>query len=209
MGESGKPQTIGIWMTSAIVVGTIIGSGIFMLPVALAPLGANALIAWLISGIGVICIAYGLGRLSMLGGGGIQENDYTLRTALLIGGVVLACALMIAASYGLYRITTRELQLARQQSDFVAAVSHEFRTPLTSMRHLLDLLLSRGISDEARKQSYYGLLAGETERLQRMVETLLTGSAADRTSGNVTDMQPCSTRGTLESRLHRNAFETL
>ena len=74
MGESGKPQTIGIWMTSAIVVGTIIGSGIFMLPVALAPLGANALIAWLISGIGVICIAYGLGRLSMLGGGGIQAN---------------------------------------------------------------------------------------------------------------------------------------
>ena len=70
----GKPQTIGIWMTSAIVVGTIIGSGIFMLPVALAPLGANALVAWLISGVGVICIAYGLGRLSMLGGGGIQAN---------------------------------------------------------------------------------------------------------------------------------------
>lgn len=74
MGESRKPQTIGIWMTSAIVVGTIIGSGIFMLPVALAPLGANALIAWLISGVGVICIAFGLGRLSMLGGGGIQAN---------------------------------------------------------------------------------------------------------------------------------------
>ena len=42
---AGKPQTIGIWMTSAIVVGTIIGSGIFMLPVALAPLGANSIIA--------------------------------------------------------------------------------------------------------------------------------------------------------------------
>jgi APA family basic amino acid/polyamine antiporter len=75
MREQGaKPQTIGIWMTSAIVVGTIIGSGIFMLPVALAPLGVNALIAWVISGMGVICIAYGLARLSMLGGGGIQAN---------------------------------------------------------------------------------------------------------------------------------------
>ena len=40
------------------------------------------------------------------------------------------------------------------------------------------------------------------------VETLLTGSAQDRTSGNVSDMQPCTTRGTLESRLHRTAFET-
>lgn len=74
MGQKGDPQTIGIWLTSAIVVGTIIGSGIFMLPVALAPLGPNALAAWVISGIGVICIAYGLGRLSMLGGGGIQAN---------------------------------------------------------------------------------------------------------------------------------------
>ena len=46
-GRSGNEnQLIGIWMTSAIVVGTIIGSGIFMLPVSLAPLGANALIAW-------------------------------------------------------------------------------------------------------------------------------------------------------------------
>jgi APA family basic amino acid/polyamine antiporter len=72
--HAAKPQTIGIWMTSAIVVGTIIGSGIFMLPVSLAPLGANGLIAWVVSGIGVICIAYGLGRLSMLGGGGIQAN---------------------------------------------------------------------------------------------------------------------------------------
>ena len=72
--QTDKPQMIGIWMTTAIVVGTIIGSGIFMLPVALAPLGPNALIAWLISGIGVICIAYGLARVSTLGGGGIQAN---------------------------------------------------------------------------------------------------------------------------------------
>ena len=74
METTGKPQTIGLWMTSALVVGTIIGSGIFMLPVSLAPLGYSALIAWVISGIGVICIAYALGRLSTLGGEGIQAN---------------------------------------------------------------------------------------------------------------------------------------
>ena len=39
------------------------------------------------------------------------------------------------------------------------------------------------------------------------VQTLLTGSAQDRTSGNVSDMQPCTTRGTLETRIHRNAFD--
>jgi APA family basic amino acid/polyamine antiporter len=65
---------MGIWMTSALVVGTIIGSGIFMLPVSLAVLGRNALVGWLISGVGVLCIAYALGQLSKFGGDGIQAN---------------------------------------------------------------------------------------------------------------------------------------
>ena len=74
MGETGRPQTIGIWMTTAIVVGTIIGSGIFMLPVSLAPLGGNVLIGWLISGIGVLCVVFAMARLSRIGGEGIQAN---------------------------------------------------------------------------------------------------------------------------------------
>ena len=72
--RSDQPQTIGIWMTTAIVVGTIIGSGIFMLPVSLAPLGRNVSIAWLISGAGVLCIAFAMARLSRLSGDGIQAN---------------------------------------------------------------------------------------------------------------------------------------
>ena len=69
-----KPQTIGIWMTAALVVGTIIGSGIFMLPVSLAPLGRNVLVGWMVSGIGVMCIVFALAQLSRLGGDGIQAN---------------------------------------------------------------------------------------------------------------------------------------
>jgi APA family basic amino acid/polyamine antiporter len=65
---------IGLWMTTALVIGTIIGAGIFMLPVALAPLGVNAIIGWLVSGVGILCIAYGMARLSRLGGQGIQAN---------------------------------------------------------------------------------------------------------------------------------------
>ncbi|GAA4743223.1 amino acid permease [Sphingomonas daechungensis] len=65
---------MGIWMTSALVVGTVIGAGIFMLPVSLAPLGPNALWAWPISGIGILCIALALAQVSRLGGDGIQAN---------------------------------------------------------------------------------------------------------------------------------------
>jgi APA family basic amino acid/polyamine antiporter len=65
---------IGIWMTSALVVGTMVGSGIFLLPAALAPLGANAPAAWILSSIGALTIAFALARLSQLGGDGIQAN---------------------------------------------------------------------------------------------------------------------------------------
>ena len=61
-------------MTGAIVVGTMIGSGIFMLPVSLAPLGANAIFGWIISSLGALAIAFALAALSRRGGDGIQAN---------------------------------------------------------------------------------------------------------------------------------------
>jgi APA family basic amino acid/polyamine antiporter len=68
-----EKQSIGMVMTSAIVVGTVIGSGIFLLPVSLAPLGANAPIGWLVSGVGALCVAFALSRIVRPAGGGLQS----------------------------------------------------------------------------------------------------------------------------------------
>jgi APA family basic amino acid/polyamine antiporter len=65
---------MGFWMTSALVVGTIIGAAIFMLPVSLAPLGINSLVSWVVSGLGAVCIAFALAQFSRFGGEGIQAN---------------------------------------------------------------------------------------------------------------------------------------
>jgi signal transduction histidine kinase len=100
-------------------------------------------------------------------------RDRMRRTVLAVS-LFAAFLLMIAAAYGVYRATARELGLARQQTDFVSAVSHEFRTPLTSMRHLTDMLATRGVESEEWRAHYYALLAHETERLHRMVESLLS-----------------------------------
>ena len=61
-------------MTTALVIGTIIGAGDFMLPVSLAPLGANSLVGWVLSGVGTLCIAFALAQFSRFGGEGIQAN---------------------------------------------------------------------------------------------------------------------------------------
>jgi APA family basic amino acid/polyamine antiporter len=73
MSVAGEKQSIGLVMTSAIVVGTVIGSGIFLLPVSLAPLGANAPIGWVISGFGALCVAFALSRIVRPEGGGLQS----------------------------------------------------------------------------------------------------------------------------------------
>lgn len=56
---------LGFWGATALVVGNIIGSSIFMLPAVLAPYGANALIAWGVSLFGAACLALVYAQLSL------------------------------------------------------------------------------------------------------------------------------------------------
>jgi APA family basic amino acid/polyamine antiporter len=55
--EAGE-RALGFWMCLALVVGNIIGTGIFLLPAALAPYGANALVGWVVTIGGGLCLAY-------------------------------------------------------------------------------------------------------------------------------------------------------
>ena len=73
MASADKKHQLGFWMTWSVVVGTMIGSGIFMLPASLAPYGANAIVGWIVSGLGAVALAYSIGRLARASdGGGIQ-----------------------------------------------------------------------------------------------------------------------------------------
>lgn len=92
----------------------------------------------------------------------------------LIGiGLAVLIFLIPTGGYVVARALQKELAVARLQADFVSAVSHEFRTPLTAIAHLTDRLQrDEGLSPERRRQ-YYDALARDTHRLGRFVETLL------------------------------------
>jgi signal transduction histidine kinase len=94
------------------------------------------------------------------------------RRSLLVSGFALMLLVITAASYFVFRAVNRELSVARLQSDFVAAVSHEFRTPLTAMSHLTEMLEEGGTPGD-RLPLYYRALGKETRRLRGMVESLL------------------------------------
>ena len=92
---------------------------------------------------------------------------------LLLASVAMMALLVLGGGYFVTRAVTRELAVARLQTDFVSAVSHEFRSPLTAMRHLTELLAGGIVTSEERRRQYYAVLARETKRLHRLVENLL------------------------------------
>ena len=59
-----KSQKIGLRESTSLVVGNMIGAGIFMLPASLAKYGAISIFGWIISGIGAIFLAMIFKRLS-------------------------------------------------------------------------------------------------------------------------------------------------
>jgi len=95
------------------------------------------------------------------------------RRRLLLLGLATLALLVLVGLYAVVRGVSRELEAARLQSDFVAAVSHEFRTPLTSLRQLAEMLSSGRVASDERRARYYGIMERESGRLHRLVEGLL------------------------------------
>lgn len=85
----------------------------------------------------------------------------------LILGLVLSGGLIL-----LYRLGVKQIELNHQQRDFVSAVSHELKTPLTSIR-MYSEMLREGWPDEARRRSYYEFIHDESERLSRLITNVL------------------------------------
>ncbi|MFW5451280.1 MAG: sensor histidine kinase [Methylophagaceae bacterium] len=85
--------------------------------------------------------------------------------------LILACVLCIGF-YLMYRLGVGQINLANQQQDFVSAVSHELKTPLTSIR-MYGEILREGWASEDKKKSYYDFIFDESERLSRLINNVL------------------------------------
>ncbi len=68
---------------------------------------------------------------------------------------------------------TREKEIARMKSDFVSNVSHELKAPLASIRAYVEMLQDGEVENEAEAREYLSTIAGETDRLNRLIENIL------------------------------------
>jgi len=106
-------------------------------------------------------LIYNLSRLTVGGGSKVIGWVALIFSVVLVGGFIL-----------LYRLGAGAIALGQQQQDFVSAVSHELKTPLTSIR-MYGEMLREGWVDETRKKSYYDFIFNESERLSRLINNVL------------------------------------
>lgn len=103
--------------------------------------------------------------------------------------VVLIAIIMFVALAGgffaVYRSTKSQILLANKRQDFVSAVSHELKTPLTAIRMYAELLQNSWVANETKRQKYYALIVNETERLSRLIQNVLNLSKLERGNWNV------------------------
>jgi signal transduction histidine kinase len=100
-----------------------------------------------------------------------------LTLGLLIGVLLLAIGV---GSWLIVADLNRQLTLARQKTDFVSNVSHELKTPLTSIRMFSELLAEGRVTDRVKQRSYLGIITAETARLTRLINNVLDFARIER-----------------------------
>ena len=98
----------------------------------------------------------------------LTSGQSTYVSMLLAIAIILGFGLVLTV-----RGVTQELELARMKSDFVSTVSHEFKSPLTSIRQLAEMLQTGRVGSEERRQRYYDVLVEQSARLSALVTNVL------------------------------------
>jgi two-component system phosphate regulon sensor histidine kinase PhoR len=87
----------------------------------------------------------------------------------------------------------------RVRQDFVANVSHELRTPLTSLRGYAETLLDGGLLDADNRERFVRVIRDQTERLQDLVEDLLSLAELERADSRLR-LEPFDLRALAEAQ---------
>ena len=111
--------------------------------------------------------------------GQITKSANTLRlTVSLI--VLLLVVAIVAGGTLIANDFRRQMRLAQQKTDFVSNVSHELKTPLTSIRMFADLLAEGRVAEPERQSTYLKIISAESARLTRLINNVLDFARLER-----------------------------
>jgi signal transduction histidine kinase len=114
------------------------------------------------------------------GAGDIFERAANRHVTIYIWTGVLVIVLILLAGGFATQAVRKQIKLNKLKNDFIATVSHELKTPLASIRLLVDTLLEGNYKDQQQVTDYFHLVSKENERLTRLVDNFLTFSRMER-----------------------------
>lgn len=156
IGEPMRAVLLDEHETPVLTAGGSVGSILFKSPFrSLVPL---------LPGDSVGVVAYGRNPLEA-----ITSKSLTIYY-VFIGLVILMIVFGIVL---IFHDISREEDLSRMKSDFIANVSHEIKTPIASIRTLAENLNEGWIVDKTKQREYYRHITKESERLSHLVENIL------------------------------------
>jgi len=118
-------------------------------------------------------------------------SDIVRRRGLIYGiaSVMLLVAMLLGVAL-ILRDISREKHLARLRADFISNVTHELKTPLTSIRMYAESLILGRVKSPEEQKEYLSVLVSETDRLKRMINNILEFS---KTAKQKQDYHPVET----------------
>ena len=98
---------------------------------------------------------------------------YGFASVLLLVAMCLGVVLIL-------RDIGRERNLARLRADFISNVTHELKTPLTSIRMYAESLIMERVRSDSEQKEYLSVVVTETDRLKRMINNILEFSKMEK-----------------------------
>lgn len=138
----------------------------------------------------------------------VSPARQTLTLALAMLGVV-----MVAGLVTIYHSARTVLDLSERRSQFVSAVTHELKTPLTNIRMYIEMLEQGIAATPEREQAYLGILASESARLSGLINNVLELSRLEKQTrrfdlkdGGLTDVL-ADVQSVMAGSLAREGFD--
>ncbi|MEI6048975.1 MAG: ATP-binding protein [Bacteroidota bacterium] len=92
--------------------------------------------------------------------------------------ILIALLMVLGFVFTIYTLN-EELRLNKLKSDFISNVSHELKSPLTSIRMMTEMLHHNRVQTEERKSAYYSVMLEESEHLSHLIDNILDFSGMD------------------------------
>lgn len=136
--------------------------------------------------------------------GSPDTEGLVLQRAFYSAALAVVLAVTFVGAWLLWRDVRREVQIAELRSQFVASVSHELKTPLTSIRMFADTLREERVTGATRGE-YLDTIVGESERLTRLLDNVLHFSKIERGVATY-HLEPVSLRDIVRVAARAMAF---